>query len=137
MKSDDVITGGILTLIAQDGSTRPLKVDDIEIKIQYQIRDEVKKDCSCGSEYMIPALDRVGDAIQVVFHCVLPALPCYLVMDNMGGHGTDEVIELYKKYLQENTILLSYSKYYAHIILKFLILECSDHCRQGSRRNIT
>ena len=44
---------------------------------------------------MIPAMDRVGQAIRSTFHWIPPNQTCYLVINNAGGHGTDEAIKKY------------------------------------------
>ena len=38
---------------------------------------------------------RVGKAIREAYHWINPADPCYLVMDNAGGHGTKDCINEY------------------------------------------
>ena len=67
-----------------------------------EIGDEVEVDCSCDSEYMLHAIDQVGKAIQNAYHWIAMETKCYLVMDNAGGHGTNDAIQQYTNNLRKN-----------------------------------
>ena len=72
-----------------------LLLSDINVKVRYQVGDEVEEDCSCDSEYMLLAMHRVGAAIRKAYHWIPITQSCYLVMDNAGGHGTNDAISSY------------------------------------------
>ena len=59
---------------------------------------------------MLEAMDRVGDSIRQSYHWIPSDHPCYLVMDNAGGHGSNEAKETYTNLL--------YSKYNIVIIFQ-------------------
>ena len=63
--------------------------------------DMIETDCNCDSAYMLSAMDRVGQAIRASYHWVPRSDPCYLVMDNAGGHGSNDAIEKYVRMLDE------------------------------------
>ena len=67
-------------------------IEDIELKVRQKLGDEVEEDASCDSEFMLSAMDRVGVAIQEKYHWVPITQKCYLVMDNAGGHGSNDAI---------------------------------------------
>ena len=78
------------------------KLSEISLKVRNQEHDTVEKDCSCDSEYMLSAMNRVGEAIRQSFHWVPIDELVYLFIDGAGGHGTKEAIVEYKNNLQEN-----------------------------------
>ena len=39
-------------------------IDDIELKVRQKLGDKVEEDALCNSEYMLAAMNRVGNAIQ-------------------------------------------------------------------------
>ena len=40
------------------------------MKVQVLHGDVIERDCSCDSDYMVSAMDRVGDAILKSFHWI-------------------------------------------------------------------
>ncbi len=54
----------------------------------------IQGDTSCNSEFMLGVMPRIGAAIHEKITWVLETKMIYLVMDNAGGHGTTEAIEL-------------------------------------------
>ena len=62
--------------------------------------EEIERDCSCDSQYMLSAMHRVGEAIRKKIFWVPKEETRYLVMDNAGGHGTNEAIDEYIKFLK-------------------------------------
>ena len=60
------------------------------------IGDLVQIDCTCDSECVKDAMVRVGTAIRHSYSWIPLTEPCWLVMDNAGGHGTKECIVEYK-----------------------------------------
>ena len=80
--------------------SRTVIISDINVCVWNQIGDEVEEDTNCDSSYMIPAMDHVGKAIRKAYHWVPIEQKCYLVMDNVGGHGTDVAIKEYRDNLE-------------------------------------
>ena len=72
-----------------------LILDDLEIKVRHRRGDMIETDCNCDSAYMLTAMHRVGKAIRSSYSWVPRSERCYLVMDNAGGHGTNEAIDEY------------------------------------------
>ena len=87
--------------IRTDDGKRQLTVQDLNIRVRYRRGDMIATECSCDSAYMLSAMDRVGKSIREAYHWIPPSEKCYLVMDNAGGHGTDDAIEKYIKMLDE------------------------------------
>ena len=88
-----------------DESTLPsefILLNDINVKVRYKIGDEVEEDASCDSGYMLSVMTRVGTAIRSSYHWIPITQKCYLVMDNAGGHGTNEAITSYSKTLLDD-----------------------------------
>ena len=50
----------------------------------------VELDYTCDSEFMLKVMDEVGHNIRTKFKQVSEDELCCLVMDNTGGHGTNE-----------------------------------------------
>jgi len=45
-----------------------LSIHDITLKVRYIVGDEIEKDCSCDSKYMLSAMERVGTAMRQKYH---------------------------------------------------------------------
>ena len=50
---------------------------------------------------MSGVMDDVGKVIRDEYYWIPINKPCYLIMDNAGGHGTGEAIEKYTQILRE------------------------------------
>ena len=48
----------------KDVPETPLTLNAINLRVRYHIGDEVEKDCSCDSTYMLSAMNRVGIAMR-------------------------------------------------------------------------
>lgn len=86
-----------------------VELSDVEIGVRYQKNDKITKDVSCDSKWMLETMDGVGKAIREAYHWVKwnplnvqQSDTIYLVMDNAGGHGTDEAVQQYSKDLKNN-----------------------------------
>ena len=79
--------------------SRQLKIEDLTMKVALKKGDNVEVDCTCDSEFMLKVMDEVGQNIRAKFKWVSEDDLCYLVMDNAGGHGTNEAIKKYSAYL--------------------------------------
>ena len=78
---------------------RPVILSDINLHVRNVVGDPVQVDCTCDSEYMKDAMVRVGTAIRAAYSWIPISEPCWLVMDNAGGHGTKECIIEYRTVL--------------------------------------
>ena len=75
------------------------KLSEISLKVRNQEHDTVEKDCFRDSEYMLSAMNRVGESIRQIFHWVPIDELVYLFIDGAGGRGTKEAIIEYKNNL--------------------------------------
>jgi len=90
-----------------NGQKVKVELSDIEIGVRYQKKDKITKDVSCDSKWMLETMDEVGKAIRAAYHWVKwnprnvqQSDTIYLVMDNAGGHGTDEAVSQYTEDLK-------------------------------------
>ena len=79
----------------------PITVEDVTLRVRMKLGDVVERDCSCDSTYMLKAMDRVGESVRRKFSWVPSEEKCYIVMDNAGGHGTDNAITTYTNLLRD------------------------------------
>lgn len=61
--------------------------------------DKVTTDVSCDSKWMLETMGEVAEAIRAAHHWIPSEQVIYLVMDNAGGHGTDQAVQQYTKQL--------------------------------------
>ena len=78
-----------------------LTIQDLILKVRYLDKDVVKRDCSCDSRYILSTMDRVGKAMRKLYHWIDINVVICLVMNNAGGHGTDNTIIKYTRLLKE------------------------------------
>ena len=81
--------------------TVPVTLEDVILQVRYRAGDEIEEDISCDSKFMLGVMDRVGKALRESFYWVTPNEWIYLVMDNAGGHGTDEAWKTFTNDLKE------------------------------------
>ena len=86
----------------RQGERRRLTLNDIKLQVRWRVGDEREEDCSCDSEYMLSAMQRLGERAREVFWWVDRETPMYVLMDNAGGHGTKEAIEEYTSMLKND-----------------------------------
>jgi len=103
LEQDAPMIGGYHRRHDEDSNVPPIDVihEDIFIKVRVEKGEIIEVDCSCDSEYMLAAMDRVGKAIRLAFHWIPKEVLCYLNMDNAGGHGTKLIVAEYTKLLKE------------------------------------
>ena len=92
------------------------KLSEISFKVRNQEHDTGEKDCSCDSEYMLSAMNRVGEEIRQSFYWVPIDELVYLFINRVGGYRTKEAINKYKNNLQEISIFILYFKFHEHYI---------------------
>ena len=69
----------------------------MQVYVYKRVGDLVEDDCTCNSEYMCKVIKRVSEATCKAYHWITCDQPCYIVMDNAGGHGIDKAIDEYVK----------------------------------------
>ena len=85
-----------------------LLLTDLVLCVKTIVGDEREEDISCDSHYMKAVMNRLGIVMRQKFWWVKSETKMYVVMDNAGGHGTDEAKKEYETVLNE--------KYNIHII---------------------
>jgi len=85
-----------------DETRRPLDIRDLVMVVKFQKGDQVPEDITCDSEFMKEHMDSIGRAIRAKYSWVPAEAEIFLVMDNAGGHGTRDTIDLYVAELLEN-----------------------------------
>jgi hypothetical protein len=88
----------------EGGDQVPLQLSDITLYVKITAGDEVDKDCSCDSQFMLRTMPEVGAALRASYHWLQPDETIYLVMDNAGGHGTNDAKEQYVNALREHSV---------------------------------
>ena len=81
---------------------RDLSLDDVKLSVEMRLGDVMDVDVSCDSKHMKQAMRRVGQAIRDCFHWVPRTIIMCLVMDNAGGHGTDETVAEHTRMLKDD-----------------------------------
>ena len=79
----------------------PIQINDIKLRVRHLPGDVFERDCSCDSTYMATAMRRVGICMREKYHWVSQDVMLYLVLDNAGGHGTNECVDAYVAMLKE------------------------------------
>ena len=79
------------------GALVPVTLNDLELCVRYQNGDMVEEDVSCDSTWMKDNMDDIATSIRAAYHWLNKEDVIYLVMDNAGGHGTDECVDEYTK----------------------------------------
>ena len=87
-----------------DGTQKDLTLEDIQLCVKLEKGDEVDEDVSCDSTFMLKWIPEVAKAMREVYHWIPVTEKLYLVMDNAGGHGTDNAKELYVEELSKHNI---------------------------------
>lgn len=94
---------------------RELTIQDLDLFVRTKKGDEVEVDCSCDSTFMLSVMRDVGVSVCNYFFWIPRnkngrlLLTVYLIIDNAGGHGTNEAIQEYRSMLKEefNIVLLA------------------------------
>jgi hypothetical protein len=85
----------------ENGTVRPLTINDLQLYQRLQAGSTVNEDISCDSDYMLEVMPQIGAALCERMPWVPRHERIYLVMDNAGGHGMEVAIERYKRDLLE------------------------------------
>ena len=85
----------------KEGKAVPITLDDLNLVVKIQAGESYEVDVTCDSEFMIRTIPEVGVTLREQYYWVPDEDPIYLVMDNAGGHGTDNAKEVYTRKLLE------------------------------------
>ena len=79
-------------------------MNEMDVVVRYKAGDEIVQDVSCDSKYMKEAMVRVAESIRMKYDelGVDRDTYIYLMMDNAGGHGTDECVRDYTRKLKDD-----------------------------------
>ena len=86
--------------VNKKGDKANLQLKDLTLHVKIDKGEEVEKDETCDSQFMMDTIFEIGDSIRTSFKWVPRDVPIYLFMDNAGGHGTDQVKDEYVKILK-------------------------------------
>ena len=75
-------------------------IKDIIIKVHYTNGGTIEHEYTCGSTYILLEMRRVGASIRLKFHWVHMRVILYIVLDNIGGYGTDLCVAQYTAILR-------------------------------------
>lgn len=70
-------------------------VNDLEVFVQQEAGDKVEEDITCDSNFMLQKMPEIGAALRSAYHWVQRDETIYLIMDNAGGHGSNDAMALY------------------------------------------
>jgi hypothetical protein len=90
------------TICLQDGTVRPLSIQDLELHVERKQGDKVQKDITCNSQFMLDVIDEIRRKIWSAYHWLNFNTPTYLFIDNTGGYGTVGTKEEYEQILLRN-----------------------------------
>jgi hypothetical protein len=88
------------TCVNKDGRKVNLQLKDLNLHVKIEKGEEVEKDETCDSSFMMDTIFEIGTSIRTSFKWVPEDVPIYLFMDNAGGHGTDQVKNEYVRILK-------------------------------------
>eukprot|EP00984_Skeletonema_dohrnii_P035533 scaffold35421_cov266-Skeletonema_dohrnii-CCMP3373.AAC.1 len=75
---------------------------EYSLRVRYVKGDKRVVDINCDSKFMLEKMPEVGQAIRDNYDWVPWETPIHLVLDNAGGHGTEEAIAEYTRILEED-----------------------------------
>ena len=76
-------------------------LDDVCLQVRYCQGDMVAKSTTRDSIFMKGAMRRIGVALREKYHWVNLSTPIFLMLDNAGGHGTNQCIGGYVTMLKD------------------------------------
>ena len=60
----------------------------LKVVVKRKVGAIVEVDCNCDSSFMLRVMNEVRKAIRDAYYWIPINKPCYLIMDNAGGHGS-------------------------------------------------
>ncbi len=85
------------TKINEQGMETPLTTYDVDLSCYLRQGTVVEREITCNPAFMLENLPLIAAEMRRKFHWIPPKESVYLVMDNAGGHGTQETIEEYPR----------------------------------------
>jgi hypothetical protein len=79
----------------EDGVQVEIKLQDLEVFVQQEAGDKVEEDISCDSDFMLRKIPEIGAALRSAYHWLRRDETIYLIMDNAGGHGSNDAMAQY------------------------------------------
>ena len=101
LRADDGYLVKGKSIRTKKGILRDLKFTDLILHRNICRGDTLIRDVTCDSTYMLSHIYNIGKAIRSSYHWVDEKDPIYLIIDNAGGHGTNEAKATYVKTLKE------------------------------------
>jgi hypothetical protein len=83
--------------IDEEGTQRQLTINEVELSSHLPAGTMVEHEVTCNSAFMLHHVPLIAAEMREKMPWVPPTEPIYLVMDNAGGHGTQEAIEEYTR----------------------------------------
>ena len=95
-------------IVSKDGEIKPITAEDLTLVVFKKAGEEYQKDCSCDSRFMLDIMEEMGDHIRRYFWFLPIFVSIYLIIDNAGGHGSNEAKKEYREFLRDkfNIILI-------------------------------
>ena len=84
----------------EEGVQRQLTIDDVELFCYLPRGTMVEREVNCNSQYMLEKMPIIGAEIRRKMPFIPQDTTINLIMDNAGGHGTQEAIDEYTVRLQ-------------------------------------
>ncbi len=78
---------------------RELTIADLNLFLRIPAGTMITEDINCDSDYMLQVMPLISAAIRQQMLFVPQDETIYLVVDNAGGHGTEEAIGEYARWL--------------------------------------
>jgi hypothetical protein len=88
----------------QDGSDRKLTIKDLEVHVCIVHDTLLEEDITCDSSFMLDTMYEIGITVCAAFHLVSQDDPIILIMDNAGGHGSDDTKKEFVSELKNDLI---------------------------------
>ena len=88
-------------IVNKNGDAYPLCLEDLTLYRKVPSGTTVQRDTTCDSEFMLANIQDIGRAIRTKYYWIDEECEIYLVMDNAGGHGTNDTKEEYVRILHE------------------------------------
>jgi hypothetical protein len=84
----------------QEGVQWPLTNNDVELSMLLEPGTIVEEEVNCNSAFMLRILPIIASEIHNQLHWIPHKEQIYLIMDNVGGHRTQQAMDQYTWQLQ-------------------------------------
>ena len=83
------------SITTKNGNSRCLKIDDLILHNNVCPGSVIIRDTTCDSSFILNTIEDIGSSIRNSYHWVSRDVPITLILDNAGGHGTNQTKETY------------------------------------------